>query len=719
MRASRGCKVPGLVSGLIVALGIPATTPLCARGEILVLKGGKRIPCRVLARSDRSVTVRDANGAELTVDRDDIARIDPAVSSVEIYEAVAERIPPEGEALAYGLGVWCRENDRAGEAPRLFELASRHPDWAGRARLELAKLAEDPAKRRQELTAALSADPSLSEAAGLLLDEGADEEDVPLRVLEAAASALEEIQRGQYARAAARLSRLEASSKAGSSSLSARLFKAAGFTFDSLEARCRSAGGGAPVVAERAPAREYCDVCSGSGYATCGVCKGDGTIECKVCSGSGTITTRRRSTRTRGTRIKIRECTACGGAGYKECRACIRRPQGALSRAVSHRRAETCSTCDGTGTVSRAVTTTYPSSRYRSSTGSTTTYETTCQSCGGTGEVVRSATTRVSVSASGRRRCQKCNRDGHIPFPGTAGPPSTDGLASADAGNLASPSGRAVGPRPFSGEELRRIDEFASLLRSVLAGTRTAEWLSGEKVLLEPIPFTATEAPKEEVFACGKWVTPSTKKLLERRALALGHSPREVDLSEFRTWMERREMEFLRRESRPLGAGPKPVEEILGFVRLLERARNTGKLGELDRWRIYRTVFLPGRTAGDADALCLWSTAGPAAARTLSFLLVRRTAAWPTLDVGLRPIPGTGCDVASAAETLSGSREFRLSPVTLYYRVRGLRRAVPPGGAGALESVSLGVTLEIVPLAVAAGAEERPRRVWLRLPRGL
>ena len=130
----------GALLWLGAVLSVVVHVPGRARAEILILKDGSQLPCRVLAQDKWQVTVRDAGGNRLTLKKKDIARIEPTVSSVEVYEAVAELVPADGGLPGYYLGVWCLENGIKSEARRMFEMATRDPELAGRACFALAGL---------------------------------------------------------------------------------------------------------------------------------------------------------------------------------------------------------------------------------------------------------------------------------------------------------------------------------------------------------------------------------------------------------------------------------------------------------------------------------------------------------------------------------------------------------------------------------------------------
>lgn len=689
----------GALLWLGAVLSVVVHVPGRARAEILILKDGSQMPCRVLAQDRWQVTVRDAGGNRLTLKKKDIARIEPTVSSVEVYEAVAELVPADGGLPGYYLGVWCLENGTKSAARRMFEMAARDPELAGRACFALAGLAESPRERRRHLIGAVTADPTLAEAVEALLAEGDPGGEIPQEMLSKVIRALAGIRLGRLGEAAEVLRELEGDpDKEAVETLAARLFRMTGFTLGSLRARCSGAAGGVETAGGQSPSG-LCDECGGTGHVRCKYCRGKGHVPCSSCKGQGVTRTRRRLS-SGGYRTVTTVCGVCKGAGIRECPLCVRRPKGpwSVTRTVSE--FVSCSRCKGTGRVRRVTS--------RTLLGSVTVTYATCTVCGGRGGFERARRLKVNISASGLRRCRTCNKDGHISppergaGPAAAAPAPTRPDAAQIIQSVADPT------QVFTAEELPRLEQFARMLESVTAGKADYRWRAGEKVPLYP-PAPRLEGGKEDlVFACGKWVTPARKEILLRRAKALGDKPREVDLSAFKEWMQNRELSFLRGAGVPIGAGRDPRGEVLGLAAIYERARKAGRMDPLDRAQMFRTLFRPAAAVGGAGSGSSWSASGGPAGQELSLVLHRSPNDWPALEVTARPAPGTGLDVgklASALVEIGGLRDN----LTLYYRVKGCRRSVE----GEADSPKVRLTLEIAVCAAALGVETHPKRAWL------
>ena len=63
----------------LVAALLLVSAAVSAFADALILSDGRRVPCRILSRTDTHVTVRNANGDEITYPLQEVARIDLVV----------------------------------------------------------------------------------------------------------------------------------------------------------------------------------------------------------------------------------------------------------------------------------------------------------------------------------------------------------------------------------------------------------------------------------------------------------------------------------------------------------------------------------------------------------------------------------------------------------------------------------------------------------------
>jgi len=677
-----------------------------ATAEIIVLKDGKRVNCRILAMDDVNITVRTAGGGERTLPKGEIASIDPSVSPVEIYEAAAEAAGAEGGALAYYVGLWSVEvdSDRKADAQVAFRVAARDPDWAGRAYHQLALLAQTPGEKKELLVRAALADPSLTAAVEALLESREEQGEIPRDALVALSEAIYMIAQGNASAAASKLAQLDAlPDRAAVEMLSRRLERSTGHTIASLLSIAKG-GAGKDSRAEPAPPKGPCEVCGGVGYVTCHVCQGKGYVQCSACKGEGVIRTRTYSSHG-GTKTTSQTCQSCKGTGVKDCAVCLRRPGGAITESHTISVPEPCTACNGTGKVTTSVAT---RSTTALGTGTVTTQERPCTACQGTGSILRQVTVSLSVSASGIRRCAKCNEDGHIPLP------SALRREGAESGTPPTPAARTSS---LSDESIAQLVEFANLAKLAAEGRADLRWRSGMKVpLYQSLAPAVEDASDPMVFACGKWMPQSRAKVAISRAKTLQHKPRPVDLAPFEEWLTERELDYLRKNSAPVGLGQDPGGECLALVAIYERNQEVGAAPPLDRMRVFKTTFFPAPRTEAQEEICRWRFAA-ASANEIAFVMLGRTATWPALEIRLVRSPGQGVDLAQVASAVASDARLQSSPITLYYRVRNCVRTGELREDGADVRIALGVCV----FAAVSGPEDRPLRVWTqagsRLPR--
>ena len=655
-----------------------------ARAEILVMQDGRRVQCRILLKSKAEVTVREAGGSEITYDRKDISRIDPAVSSVEVYEAVLESMSPGHGLVPYHLGRWCRERDPKIDCRRLFEMAARDPFLRARAYVALAEAARSPGDRSRFLGEAVGADPSLSEATDALRAAGSAPVEMPAGLLRAMSDMVRELINGRPKAAVVALGKIRTHSDARTrNELERRLRDFTGLSFKDI----RKKAGSKRVADVPGPEDGSCGTCAGSGYRTCETCGGQGFVPCRRCSGRGKVITHKRIPK-RGTVSRVSTaaaCPTCKGAGGRDCPMCLRRRTGPVVRTRTVRVESLCRWCNGRGvrSVRRGV------SR------STYTSRVTCGSCLGSGTEGRNVSASIRVSGSGIRRCAICNKDGHIPLGGPKRTPS-----STARHRLPDPTMR-IG---MAGQGTRQLSDFSQLLSLALEGRPDLRWRAGPKVPFELARAAADRPPPGpsggQIFACGRWCTASMKRLLLQRAKNSGHNPRPVDISEFRKWMIAQELAYLRSRSLPCGSGQKPAAEVRAFVRLWESARGLASAGDTESSRLACTTFAPtAPSAGQA--------ARPFVASGFRFVLLHDPKDWPDLEVVLEPAGAAGSGLAlGPVKVAHGSLPGSL---TLFYQVRLVESRAERRGVGARRRVK--VIAQIY--AATLGQPENPRRVWI------
>jgi hypothetical protein len=205
-------------------------------------------------------------------------------------------------------------------------------------------------------------------------------------------------------------------------------------------------------------------------------------------------------------------------------------------------------------------------------------------------------------------------------------------------------------------------------------------------------------------------------ELLAKRAKALGHKPRPVDISGWLAEARRDELEFLRGCAAPVcaavtsgsplrrteGADERNANAVLSLTELHEAASRLGAGAGLERSRVVCTTFKRG-TAGK-DVVC----AAEAAAGGLSFVMLRQSDRWPAREIVLIPVgldgkPSPLRDVSAACARTEGD-------IRLWYRVTGCSDWAEGRG----EDTALRAELSARVLAAAVGPAGRPRFTWVR-----
>jgi hypothetical protein len=384
-----------------------------AEAETIFLKDGTKIPCRILLEGKEEIVVRTAGGMEVSYKKKDIDRIDRSVSSVEIYEGVAERISAGNSTAALYLGYWCLENGLENEARKFFEVAARDDAVAGRALLALAGLTSSKALKHTFISGAVVADPALPEAVDALAKSRAAHTKLPEDIVKLGSKLLEALLSGNRRETLRYLSGVERYPDVEARVVYAERFRAfTGLSFAEIRKRYgarRGSSRGASSGALTADGR--CAACRGSGYSQCPICKGKGYKLCRTCQGAGTKTIKKHSS-AHGTRTFRERCPACKGAAAQDCRACIRLPGGPRKVSKGFTTEKTCEVCRGKGILKSSTTNTMTGRPY-----ATTRY---CPACRGRRKSTESHKVNLTITSSGRRRCNACNADGEIPF-------STDG----------------------------------------------------------------------------------------------------------------------------------------------------------------------------------------------------------------------------------------------------------------------------------------------------
>jgi hypothetical protein len=687
---------------VIVAILLAPLSANRAEAETIILKDGTEIPCRILLESTDEITVRTAGGMEVSYKKKDISRIDRSVSSVEVYEAVAEKISRGNLAAALYLGHWCLANGLENEAKRFFEVASRDRAVAARAYLALAKLTNPASKKRSFLVRSVVADPSLKEAVDALKEMGYTETKLP-EDLVVLGSALYSALPNRGAREV--LQRLVAVERYPDSSARTeyadRFREFTGLSLSDVRLRC---GAGAKAAIAKSPRRNVaadgtCRSCRNSGYTQCPICLGRGYRLCKTCQGSGKSRVRTYNSRS-GVRRSETKCPGCRGAGGQDCRSCARLPDGPRRLQRGYSLSIACRTCNGTGRVENRSST-YPNRRTYVSTS-------TCPSCKGVRTTKETHRVTLTLTSSGKRRCNSCNADGSIALDGGRAP-------------VVNRTRRSTTPTPtpaeesiFGPEERTRLASLAEIFMTA-RGSANLRWQAGPKV---PYGLDRAETSKDssdEVFAFGQWCTSSMMSLKARTAKALGYKPREVDVSMFETWMRDQELAFLRGKSKLLGRGATDkscADAVKALVSAIECSRRVGVIGGLEHSTVMRTTFSPGKSShlrirsgkGKPPVVCHLGIT----ANALALVLLSDTGSWPAKEVVLEPLP----EEKSGFDFQPVMRTVRASPqdLTLYYRVRGLRRET----VGRDVEATTRVILPIEILGATCGSLGRPTKYWLR-----
>jgi hypothetical protein len=667
-----------LLAGSLAALVLASTV---GNAETLVLKDGKKIPCRVLCENDTQVTIRDAEGSQVTFPTSEVDHIDYEVSSVEVYEAVAERIRPNSGCLPYYLALWVMELDmgRERDAKRLLTMAARDIAWRGRAFAAMAKLVQNEDEAKGWMRRARDADPTLglkeTQRAGATTARATIPRDMLMRM----AGAANDFAGGRYAEAANKLRGIQGSrNREAVEDLNARLSGFTGVDIATLLLRAQNEarrGGATQQVAEEARPVN-CGACNSTGYLTCSVCNGKGFRSCKACGGSG-VTSHRVHNSKRGTSTITKTCRQCGGTGGQACAVCLRIPRGGTQGVLLE---FTCDTCNGKGVVPLTVSPT--ATRLPTRTGS-------CGRCTGSGR----ASKTFQTSASGTRRCMKCNRDGKIPrFGGGVG------FERVAATGMA-PVVTARTPVEVLGDEtLSKLISFAGLARLAADGQAGYSWRSGSTLSL--YAKDATLDPSEEViFTCGQWVNPRLAESVKKRAKMYGHKPRAGDPSMFVTWMNDRIQQHLEEAAIAVGEGTTAADQVRALAQVYECNTRIGRTPTFDARQVYKTTFRPA-DRGDATATCQWGISRQTGQARIALCLFRKTDCWPTVEIVARPSPGVGVDTMGVANKLAPKGN---TPLTVYYRVRGCARSTTGSG----DSAGIKCTLEIEPILIGAGRNGR------------
>ncbi|TET32212.1 MAG: hypothetical protein E3J72_20200 [Planctomycetota bacterium] len=107
-----------------------------AQADVIHMYDGRKITGRIVSQDDETVVVRARHG-EITLDRDDIERIEKGKLPEEVYEEKAGALDKGDAQGHYELGLWCKENRLRPEAKKEFKkVIAADPDHKG-ARKEL------------------------------------------------------------------------------------------------------------------------------------------------------------------------------------------------------------------------------------------------------------------------------------------------------------------------------------------------------------------------------------------------------------------------------------------------------------------------------------------------------------------------------------------------------------------------------------------------------
>ncbi len=693
----------GVAALVIVAVLLAPLSANRAEAETIILKDGTEVPCRILLESTEEITVRTAGGMEVSYKKKDIARIDRSVSSVEVYETVAERISRGNLAAALYLGHWCLANGLENEAKRFFEVASRDKAVAARAYLALAKLSNSRAQKRSLLIRAVVADPSLKEAVTALTEIGHTEITLPEELVVLGSALYAVLPHRGAKEVLGRLAPIERYADIDARTVYADRFREfTGFSFGDIRLRCGALGKGLRETSSSRDAGDggRCRTCRDTGYTRCPICQGKGYKLCRTCQGSGKTRISRYNSRS-GTRRSEATCAGCKGAGGQDCRSCARLPEGPrkLRKGVSLSTA--CRTCNGTGKI-ESGSTDYTTRRTHVSTR-------TCPTCKGVRSTTQTYNVTLTLTSSGKRRCSRCNADGKIPLRAPGATPVVNRTRSS-AKPATSPTAESI----FEPEERARLTALAEIFIST-TGSANLRWQAGPKV---PFGLVAAEASKEssdEVFAFGQWCTPSMMSLKARTAKALGYKPREVDISMFETWMCDQKLAYLRGRSKLLGRGATDgtcADDVKALVSAIECSRRAGVVGGPEHSTVMRTTFSPGQSSalrvssakGKPPVVCHLGIS----AHALTLVLLHDAGSWPAKEVVLQPLP----EKQSGFDFQPVMRAVRAAPqdLTLYYRVHGLRRETVGRGAEAATRIVLPIEV----LGATCGPTGKPTKYWLR-----
>jgi len=660
-----------------------------AAAETIILRGGTSVPCRILLETKEKVVVRKAGGVVETYRRKEIVRIDRSVSSVEVYEAVAERISEGDLSAALHLGYWCLENGLKGQAKRLFKIASRDNASSARALLALANHGGDAAARRALLAKAVTADPSLQEARDALGKMDRGDVELPTDLMGLWADLFGKLPSGKAKDIRRCTSIIDRYPDAKARACSAeRFFAFTGLSLTDIRRRCGAQHGDARLSAEG-----KCATCGGTGHTRCPICHGKGDKPCRRCKGTGKMLYNKRISH-RKTITVDRICAACKGSGVIDCGACSRlvgEPRG-IKKVVSLN--VVCKRCDGTGALGARV--------YRGGA-----WTSKCLACEGAGIGRTDKATSQAINSSGWRRCNNCNKQGSIPFPGTD--PDGDLLRALDA------SSRAKHVSILEPEEQTRLTALGSVFQHT-PNYPNLRLQAGPKV---PFSFAAAKQDGEidaQVFAFGRWCAPSIAKMKARAEGARVYRPRDVDLSQFNGWMRDQEIAYLRGRAKPIGSGSgaeaakSSVDDVKALVAALESAGRESVSGDLEQSTVIRTTFTPRgavrvrKTGGKQPLACLLDIS----AHSVSLVLLSDPGAWPASEVVLAPLPkeASGLDFEPVA------REVRSNPqaLTLYYLIRSSHRKI----AGKDLDATTRVVLSAEVLAATLGPADTPTKIWVR-----
>ncbi|MHC4663852.1 MAG: hypothetical protein ACYS8W_19490, partial [Planctomycetota bacterium] len=93
-----------------------------AQADVIHTCDGRKIVGKVVNQDEDTVTVKAKYG-EVTIDRDDIERIEKGKLPEDTYKEKADALDKNDAEGHYELGLWCRENRLRPEAKKEFEKA--------------------------------------------------------------------------------------------------------------------------------------------------------------------------------------------------------------------------------------------------------------------------------------------------------------------------------------------------------------------------------------------------------------------------------------------------------------------------------------------------------------------------------------------------------------------------------------------------------------------